>query len=622
MTDTVQDTWGTSDEVRSGHGTIRTLLPEALYDLPVARLRLENAVVHRLQDAGWLTVGDALSSADSADIHEDDIQCLRTAMAAALRDGTRQFDDIDATDWPTLKAQLLGPLDKEARRLLSAAIGIDGPAMSRTAQRNLLADGTLDEHLQAIRGTLMQHSLGLMQRLRDETENEFEAFDGILIASHAAKGSLIARLGSVSGTPELGLRLAAFCLPHMCHMHRGILHSVQPRRFRALLRALPQLVPQHRLPLSIESIATMLEERGVAVPRGVLLHVLRTEVHVRIEIEDERGEIAVPDPRKPAARLAELMIELGQPTPLSDLVFAYRERFRFASQLRLRQHLADHGAFLQLGPELWSMRAWHEEDLSDALNLSESVARRISTSDERQDVHLLVREEQPDADERASWLVLAILADDPRVRLLGRGTACAADGTQSSVMRRLLQAFRRAGGDVVEGLFVQNQPREQRRLVERLLEHNRAFVKPEPDRIDVLTNYPFNTERMQQLIKLVVEHLQERAGYAHVEALKDAVDKIELGGRWLTPQLLGDILKRNGPFELLEPGIIALKSLALTSTLRRSARCALRELGRAVTIPEIVRHRSDLAEFRPCLAHLLVRDALVQSPDGVYFVLA
>ncbi|MCA8968041.1 MAG: hypothetical protein KDC48_24380, partial [Planctomycetes bacterium] len=183
----------------------------------------------------------------------------------------------------------------------------------------------------------------------------------------------------------------------------------------------------------------------------------------------------------------------------------YRERFRFASQARLRRHLATSSAFLRLAPDTWSLRAWHEQELADLAELTEATARRICQSGERRSVVELLRDEHPD--ERVAWLVLDRLSEDPRVRLLGRGEACAADRAQSSVMKRLLKAFRRAAGEVVRSRFVRNQPAAQRRLVERLLDNNRAFVQVAEDRIDTLTNYPFNAERMQRLIKLVREHL-------------------------------------------------------------------------------------------------------------------
>jgi hypothetical protein len=253
------------------------------------------------------------------------------------------------------------------------------------------------------------------------------------------------------------------------------------------------------------------------------------------------------------------------------------------------------------------------------MDLADQIARRIGTSDSRQDVLTLVQEEH---NEQTAYLVLDILASDPRVRLLGRGQACAKDQKESAVMRRLRRAFRRAAGDVVKSLFISNQPEGQRRLVTRLLDHNRAFVQVSEDRVDTLTNYPFNNKRMQRLIKLVRDHLQRRSGYAQVDALLAAVNDTDLGGRWLTPRLLAEVLRRNGPFEVLRPGIVALRDLALPAILMRSARQALRAAGEAVTIQDVVRARPDLAEFTDCLAELLLEDPLVQSPDGTYFILA
>ena len=90
----------------------------------------------------------------------------------------------------------------------------------------------------------------------------------------------------------------------------------------------------------------------------------------------------------------------------------------------------------------------------------------------------------------------------------------------------------------------------------------------------------------------------------------------------MTQRLLAEVLRRNGTFEVLRPGIVALRDLALPAILMRSARQALRAAGEAVTIQDVVRARPDLAEFTDCLAELLLEDPLVQSPDGTYFILA
>ena len=72
----------------------------------------------------------------------------------------------------------------------------------------------------------------------------------------------------------------------------------------------------------------------------------------------------------------------------------------------------------------------------------------------------------------------------------------------------------------------------------------------------------------------------------------------------------------------MAPGIVALSELSLPNHLLRTARQALRELDEAVTVQDVLRARPELAEFASCLADLLCRDPLVQSPDGRYFKLA
>ncbi len=599
------------------------LLPTTLWELPLTQLSLGHQLADTLAGRGILTVGNALDLAtvalrEGGALTPNEEAELREALARALADGLRQFESTTASDWPTLRAQLLGPLDDNGRKLLVAAVGLDEPLQPRQALVQLLGATQLDDSLDRIRTTLMQHGTALMRRMEEELEREFAAFDGVLHAPNAAIGSIISIITKNCDDAELGLRLIAFCLPHRCHLHRGFLHGVTSRRFRELLRTLPQLVPQHRLPMPVDNILSRLADRATEVPRGVLIHVLRSELRTAVELDSAEGEVAVPDPRTPAARLIEILTEIGTPTSLTDLVFAYRERFRFASGQRLMRHLAGNSVFLRIGSDLWAMRQWHEQELQDCAELAEQTARRISTAESRQNVLELAQRE---CDEHTAWLVLDRLNQDPRVRMLGRGEACAADQAQSSVMRRLHFAFRSAAGDVVKNLFIDNQPESQRRLVLRLLDHNRAFVQSDANRVDTLSNYPFNQERMKRLIQLVLEHLKKRTGYAQTEALREIVSATDLGGAWLKADLLADILRRNGPFEVLSPGIVALKDLALPSILRRSARQALRAAGKAVTVCDIVQARQDLVEFAPCLAELLLTDPLVQSPDGKYFVL-
>jgi hypothetical protein len=612
------------DSLTQWSSAVQQLLPKNLWGLPLARLPLNEDLTNRLTEQGLLTLGEVLlipaqELANGSIISGEDQQALQSCLASVLADGLMQFDASQTATWSTMKAQLFGPLEELSRSLLKAAVGIDAHPKTRSELMEMAGDTRLDEHLQSIRTKLVRSNTTLVPLMQQELDREFAAFDGILYAGHSARGSIVDIITDATGDAALGLRLLAFCLPDRCHFHRGVLHGVSPRRFRDLLRRLPQIVPQHRLPLAVDLIIEHLADRDVVVPRGVLLHVLRSELRTAIELDGEHGEIAVPDPRSPGARLIDILKEIGEPTDICDLIFAYRERFRFASKQRLQHHLTTNSCFLRIAKETWSLRQWHEAELDDCREIAEQIARQITAAEQRLDIFELVT---IDHDERTAWLVLDNLSTDPRIRMLGRGQACSAERTQSSVMQHLNSVFKKAAGDVVTALFIENQPATQRRLIHRLLNHNRAFVHSGPNRIDTITNYPFNTQRINDLTTMVRENLQKRAGYAHIDAILETVNNANLGGDWLTTDLLADILRRNGPFEQITSKIVALESMSLPTVLRKSARQALRALGEAVTIDDLAHVRADLVEFVECLPELLLSDPLVQSPDGKYFILA
>ncbi len=599
-------------------GAAQRLLPAALLDLPLAGLPLTDGVRSRLRSKGMLSVADALGT-EHKWLTETEAAAVRAALTDALGPALGALAASRVYDGPALRARLLAPFRDADQRLLAAAVGVDEPPQPRQVLVRLAGDSELDDCLQVLRSTLAQRCGDLISRMQVELESGFDKHEGLLTSELLEPGSLLSEICAESEDPQLGLRLAAFCLPNLCHLHRGALCAVTSRGFRELMRTLPLLAPQHLLPLPVTELSAQLRRRNIDAPHGLLTHLLHTELRAVIETDAELGEVAAPDQSTPAARLSELLEEFSGPATLNDLTLAYRQRFRSTSRSRLLRHLSENDAFVRIEQDVWSLRRWHLERLAAVSDLVEQTARRVSTADHRIDlIELLAAEHGPET----AWLVLDQLRGDPRVRLLGRGEACGADLKQSSVMRRLQRSFRRAAGDVVKGLFLDNQPASQRRLVRRLLEHNRAFVKTASDRIDTLANYPFNPERMEQLIQLVFAQLNGRAGYAQVEAIKDLVDRAELGGRWLTPSLLADILRRNGPFEVLAPNIVALKDLHLPRALARSARQALRDIGEAVTVDDVLRERPELTGFRDCLAELLVDDPMVQSPDGRYFVLS
>ena len=144
------------------------LLPAALWELPLTALRLPVDRTEALAADGFLTVGDALSRDG---LGQQERELLRAALGRALDDGLRQFSSAASDDWPSLRAQLLGPLDDAGRRLLTAALGFDEPPRARSALQAMLPSGaSLDEELARVRSRLLQHCPALLGRLREELE--------------------------------------------------------------------------------------------------------------------------------------------------------------------------------------------------------------------------------------------------------------------------------------------------------------------------------------------------------------------------------------------------------------------------------------------------------------------
>jgi hypothetical protein len=602
------------------------LLPASLLLCPVQHLTIDEPLAASLRAHGVATVGDLLTLPDpvfepGAWLGPTGRDDLRAALARLLHAGLGRLEPPASDDWPALQGQLLAALGPEDRDVLRELIGFAGhpTSLPEIARRTGLDLRTIEERADSIRLQLHERAPSLLCRLRHEAGRELQSFLGLTDGQQAAQGSLLQTMARGTGDPAAPLRLCAFCFPHDFHVHDSRLVALSGRRFRQLDRQIRRLVPPHRLPLPIDTLLAELAATRTEAPRGVVRHLLRTTLHAGIELDPERGEIAVPDPRSPAARLQDLLAECGQPTSLDELVYAYRERFHRARRTAIEAHLRTDPAFVLLGPDTWSLRSWHLEELAAVAPLVDKAARRLCSEGGKRTVASLLAADA--TDDRTRWLVADRLAVDPRVRALGRGELCPATHTRSQVLDQLLVDFRRAAGDVVTSLFVQNQPPERRRLVQRLLQWNRLFVVPCDDRIDVLTNYPFNEERLQRLVQLVGQHLDRRSGYAQVTALKALLDRTDLGGGWLSPTLLADLLRRHGPFEVLPGGVVSRRELGLGSSLMRSVRQALRAADEPVTVDEILRARPDLVEFAACLRELLAADPLVQTPDGCRFTL-
>ncbi|MBM4060530.1 MAG: hypothetical protein FJ265_05475 [Planctomycetes bacterium] len=602
------------------------LLPEALLRFAVRGLPIPEPLASSLCAHGVTGVGDLLALPRAVfepggwlgPAGADD---LRDALARVLHAGLARCGSAAPGDDPSLQGQLLAALDDEQRSLLRQLLGLgqDPATLLEIARSRGLAIDTVVAAAEAVRLRLHERAPSLLVRMRHEVGRDLQACGGVLTGSHLAPGSLLHALAAGCGDGAAALRLCAFCFPHDLHQSGDLLVGLPARSFRRLERELRRAVQPHRLPLAVDDLVAELATAGLAPPRGLVLHLLRADLRAVVAVDGGRGEMVVPDPRAPAARLQDLLAELGQPTPFEDLVFAWRERYRRANRAALRQCLRGGRAFLRIGPDTWSLRSWHVEELAAATPLADRVARALCQRGGKQRIEALLGE--AGADPRSLWLVIDRLAGDPRVRLLGRAEACPATQSQSQVLEQLLADFRRAGGDVVLGRFLQNQPAGRRRLVQRLLRENRLFVTPGANRVDLLANYPFNQDRLRALSDLVARQLATRAGYAPASALKAAVDRADLGGDWLTPGLLADVLARHGRFDVLPGGLVCRRGTGVAAELLRAARQALRAAEVPLTVADIVRARPDLVEFTDCLRELLAGDPLVRAADSDRFAL-
>jgi hypothetical protein len=605
-----------------------SLLPDSLRQLELRHAPLPPALLPPFADLGCTTVGHALSLpaavyGERGGLGPRAAAALRTAVDQLLRPALQQLDTrppVDELDWPTLRGRLLAPLDEDERQLLCQRIGLGVPARSARQQAALSGEPleAVQPKEETVRQRLRERAPSLLARLRHEVGREFEACDGIVRADRLPVGTLLHAAAKGSGDPGLPLRLAAFCFPDQFHGHGRWLSTLPARTMARLLQKLRMLTTPRLLPRTLASLVEHLRAVADHVPRGALLYLLADSCRVRVHADPERGEVVLPQQTTPSARLAEILAEEGQPTPFLDLLFHYRERFRAANPQRLQSSLRADPAFLEIGPGLWSLRAWHPDELAAAQPRAEEIVRAVNEQGGRHHVADLL----PADDARTACLVLDLVRRDRRLRYLGRGDVCPAGHTRSLALENLLRDFRRAAGEVVYGRFVENQPEGSRRLVRRLLDHNRLFVFPSPDRIDVLTNYPFNDERLRRLVALVDGFLAERNGYAPLQTVLDEVNRCDLGGGWLTPTLLGELLRRHGPFEVLPGCWVARAALRLGTWLLRRARNALREANVAISLQEILVERPELSEFAGCLEGLLQQDPLVQTPDGMRFQIA
>lgn len=598
------------------------LLPSSLLRLRTETLGLERELCEALRSLGLHTVGDLLRAADLAQqpsVGPAGCDRIREALDYVLCAGIDQSDQSGAhlRSFAQLSARLLATLSIDAQNQLRQWIGFGGAPVTvrEIARRKRCTVPEVKATLAAIQRRLQARAAPLLGPLREEGDRLLAAHAGLATPDCLQPGTLLHDAAHESGDSLLPFRLLCFCFPERFAMLGSALSGTPPHRVRALRKVLHPLVRPSHLPLRIGELEARLASRGITVERGVLLHTVLGFGLVATP-EAAHGEVTLSRRDLVADRVVEILRAACEPMQLEDLMFHYRDRHRSCHKGRLLAHLRADTRLLEIGAERWSLRERHESELHAVAAEADRIAEGICAEGGRRAVAELVA---GDATERTRYLIHACLRRDPRLRDLGRGEFCPQKQDLSGMMRDIHGALSRAMGELPVARFLENQDERHRRLIARLLRENRMFVEPSEDRVDLLTNYPLNAERLQELRRFVAEHLRARGGYGTLSDVLRAIQSTPLGGAYLTEHLLGDVLRRHGAFEVLPGGFIAGADLGLGGWIQHKAREVLRQADLPLTPQEIITEVPELTEFADCLEQLLERDPLVQTSDTVHY---
>lgn len=603
------------------------LLPSSLLSFRVYDLGLDDQLHDSLTRLGVVQLGDALRLSEDFLINEPGIgsegmKSLRLALDRMLQVGIAQvagYGSIDLDTFSGFLGQMLTILDQGQREILKYRVGLGCQAQSvrQLASRWKISEEQVEVRAETLRRNLEKRLPAHMMELRRATEAELRAFEGIITGERLAPGTILHLAAKESRDPKLPLRLAAFLFPSEFYLTSEFLSGLAPKLLQSLKKRLRRCTEDAHLPVSVETLESDVRDIVDPVPRELLLHILRDHMQLSVQIDPKLGEIINRRQGSIADRLQSIIEDLSTPLSLEDLFFHFRDRFHACQKARLLDEMRKDRRFLEVDQEIWSLRERHLDELELLRVEAERLSKEIASSGQRKDVFEIGRS-GPGSD-RAAFLLNDHLRRDPALRYLGRGLFVPRNIEHSYLVQGLVATLRKAMGEIPFSRFLQNQTADRRRLISALLNRNRLFVSPVPDRVDLLENYPFNQDRLKRLLQATDCCLEENHGYSQLKGLKMAVEEAGLGGDWLSDHLLMDLLSRHGRYEFLPGDMVAQASLGLMGWIQQRAREALRLYRNPMTADEVLAERPDLAEFRTSLAQLLEQDPLVQTSDGLHF---
>lgn len=601
-----------------------TVWPTRFLRTSLLRLALPARLRRALAAGGYKTLGDLRC----ADPHQ------LAALPAVGAKGVRTLREALARGFalkPSLRARrrLLGSTGLERmlrrmnpaeRRLVELCIGLNGsrPTQAQLATALEIPLAAIGANVARARAALEVRGGSILRRVREAATAELHAQGGALHAAHVAAASPLRTLSRTAADPLLALRLLAFLRPDALALVGDVLLDLPAATYPRVARELTRAVSGLSLPMPLREVHAHLTAAGLAqLPRGVFEALLQRVPRLQILVDPRLGEVLDRRPVAVTTRIEEILRRAPAALQASDILFAYRDRFGSARRTRLIDALHAERVFLRVGPDEWDLRERHLDELELAQPEADRVRDHIMASDGAVSLVDLV---EPGASPRLVYLVRDLLHHDPTLRSLGRGLFCARGLRVSSHVKTLRLELRRAMGEVPLQRFLSNQPESVRQIRARLLAENRLFVSSAPDRVDMITNYPLNDERLRRLLQAVETLIEEAGGHDRLDRLAAKMRTDEVGGSFLTPHFLADILHRHGRFETIADDIITTAASGMRHSLLSRVRAVVRSADRALSVHEILAASPDLAEFAAGLPDLLRSDPLVQLRDERYCV--
>lgn len=598
------------------------ILPDTLLGASPERLLLRDSARRALRDANVHTLGAVFASEPtSLGLSTDDVCALRFELDRIFRLGADTVEAIErnrARRSNSLVQRLIAHLAPADFEYVARRIGLHHPPESdlQIAAKTGVPRADLKAQTRRIVAWLQSEFALTLDRLCASIDAALAAHDDVLICPMQPGDRARRR---VSGPETLALRFIAFAFSQRYHFRGPLFTCLPAHAAQALATGLDRACRRARLPQPLDKILADLPDRGTPAHGTLTQLLLRHELGYTIRIDSKLGEVVTTSSSTVPDRLQSLIEDRAAPVPLDELLFDYREQFRRSSRSKLWDHLRHDSRFLEVGPQVWSLRDRHLDELEFVRPEADRVSQIIRTARGRHGVASLA--EGAPYTVRQLHLLVDVLRNDPSLRDLGRQEFTPRYQEMSEVMMTLTQDLARAMGEIPISRFLGNQPEHRKRLVRTLIRRNRMFLSPTPDRIDLLTNYPFDEDRIRRLLVIADQCIEQHAGYSTLEEVQGAAREVGLGGAFLTEHLLQDILSRHGHFEFLPGGILAHASLGLSGWIQRKAREVLRACGTALTPDQVLMERPELAEFSDCLVDLMERDPmLLCQEDGRFQV--